>query len=814
MKNVHAKLVVSLFFCLTCYLPFSFSQSTANNMVRPYSEIFQYGSNMAGNSNGWTDTSIASIISKAGGHTLRPTLPETFVDKWGYPIRLNEFKYYTNNLGIKEITCFIQSPSTAHVDKTIFPGCTQSSKLFANLYQPIWNTDGTVNTNNYYANYVYKLLQTYGPYVRFWEVVNEPDYTTANPDNWLTRAPYPSESLNTQAPIYYYIRTLRITWEVVKKFRPDAYVTTGGIGYSQYLDAILRYTDNPSDGSVSTSYPNKGGAYFDVLSYHCYPAFTLRVWDNSIGGFKNTRNSDFAATKIIDAKNSMQNGLTKYGYDGATYPKKHFIITETNISRRTKEWRYGSDTMQRNFGMKALVLAQKNNIKQLYFYGVGESINAPSQTTVVTGGDDYKLMGLYENLLRDVPGSEKLTQLGKGQKTLSGFLYGFVYDSVRTKALSLPANVEGGAFAKNGQYVYVLWAKNPLDQSETFSATYSFPSTLNISNLLRSEWDYSTSGTTTKQGPLNINLTASPSFFRPETTVVVTPATTTTITTTTTTATATALKSQTITFIPTPDKVYTSPAFNLQASSSSGLPVSFKKISGSVTIAGSTVTITSIGTVIIEASQAGNTSYSAAKAIRDTFVIAKAPQTINFSAITNKIYGSAPFALQATASSNLTVSYTVISGPASVSGNTVTLKGTGKITIRATQGGNSYYLGATPVSQSFSVLSSATTARSSATSAAVAQPLIIAPSEIKLQTNPNPFTSDATVQFQVVETGKTSVNITDLQGKVLGTLFNGIAQAGVINKARISSEGLTPGMYFIRLITGTKFVSQKIILLK
>ena len=67
-------------------------------------------------------------------------------------------------------------------------------------------------------------------------------------------------------------------------------------------------------------------------------------------------------------------------------------------------------------------------------------------------------------------------------------------------------------------------------------------------------------------------------------------------------------------------------------------------------------------------------------------------QSITFPAVANKKPTDAPFALTATASSGLPVTYTVVAGGsvATVSGSTVTLAGTaGVVTIKATQTGNS-----------------------------------------------------------------------------------------------------------------------------
>ena len=81
-------------------------------------------------------------------------------------------------------------------------------------------------------------------------------------------------------------------------------------------------------------------------------------------------------------------------------------------------------------------------------------------------------------------------------------------------------------------------------------------------------------------------------------------------------------------------------------------------------------------------------------------------QAITFPAIPSQLATNAPFALTATATSALPVSYSVLagSGVASVSGSTVTLSGaTGTVTIQATQAGNGTYGPALPVVRTFAV---------------------------------------------------------------------------------------------------------------
>ncbi|MEO0056077.1 MAG: hypothetical protein RLZZ50_2024, partial [Verrucomicrobiota bacterium] len=76
-------------------------------------------------------------------------------------------------------------------------------------------------------------------------------------------------------------------------------------------------------------------------------------------------------------------------------------------------------------------------------------------------------------------------------------------------------------------------------------------------------------------------------------------------------------------------------------------------------------------------------------------------QFITFARPADRPLDSAPFALAATASSGLPVSFSIVSGPATLSGDTLTLTGHGTVTVRANQVGNATYDAAPPVEQSF-----------------------------------------------------------------------------------------------------------------
>jgi hypothetical protein len=85
-------------------------------------------------------------------------------------------------------------------------------------------------------------------------------------------------------------------------------------------------------------------------------------------------------------------------------------------------------------------------------------------------------------------------------------------------------------------------------------------------------------------------------------------------------------------------------------------------------------------------------------------------QAISFSEIPNKLISDAPFVLDAVASSGLPVQFQIVSGPATISGDTLTLDGTeGVVVVEATQPGDTTYTPASPVIKSFNVIDPMTT---------------------------------------------------------------------------------------------------------
>ena len=171
---------------------------------------------------------------------------------------------------------------------------------------------------------------------------------------------------------------------------------------------------------------------------------------------------------------------------------------------------------------------------------------------------------------------------------------------------------------------------------------------------------------------------------------------------------------QTITFAALPNRL-AGAKFTLAATSTpSGLPVSFSIVSGPATLGtdGKSVTIgATAGTVTIRASQAGGTNagktYAAATPVDQSFEVTLGPPTrtqkITFTKPTGATYGQAPVTLSASADSGLAVTFSVVSGPATVSGARLTFTGAGNVVVRASQPGNAIFKPATAVSQTIAV---------------------------------------------------------------------------------------------------------------
>lgn len=512
-------LCTSIFLCFLLAFPACFQPSfTANDIVPPMAGMFDYGSNMGFFLPSYGDKALAALAKEYGATSIRPGLFHHFLDKWGYDSRKTHFQFY-DSIGLRNLVAIIGFPAESVRDPAYY--CLNDrSELFNNLYKPIWDNgeNGTpVNDANPYALYIWKMATTYKGLIKTYEVWNEPDLDTGNgwlqpgqPGNWWENAPLPCET-KLKSPPFYYIRTLRISYEVIKRVDRDALIAVGGLGWPSYLDVICRYTDEPFEGKeITGQYPFKGGAYFDCLSFHCYPHLdnSLRRWDEVQGKFQNFRHSDAAVDGVWAQKSKFNTVLDKHGYNNTVYPKKHWICSEFNIPRRAFGEYIGSEAAQVNFLIKTLVSAQMNGMKQMHVYSIAD------EKQEIKPENEFAYMGLFQNLDKVPAGKAQPNAIAWAMKTTSELLANTKYSPARTEAMKLPNHVRGAAFRdKQGQFIYVLWAVTSQDQDETAEAEYAFPPEFTLKYVEAKPWNYSQSGAHYLMNAKQLKLTGSPVFL-------------------------------------------------------------------------------------------------------------------------------------------------------------------------------------------------------------------------------------------------------------------------------------------------------------
>tara|TARA_R110001606_G_C15403849_1_gene653773 strand:+ start:1039 stop:9429 length:8391 start_codon:yes stop_codon:yes gene_type:complete len=167
---------------------------------------------------------------------------------------------------------------------------------------------------------------------------------------------------------------------------------------------------------------------------------------------------------------------------------------------------------------------------------------------------------------------------------------------------------------------------------------------------------------------------------------------------------------QAITFANIENQVLSTGSITLEAAASSGLVITIDVV-GPATLDGASLTFTGSGDITLTANQEGNANYLAAESVSRSFVVIddtvvepeKEDQTITFDVVGDRIFGDAPFEIYATASSGLSIAFSVSDGPATVDGAVVTITGAGVVTIVAAQEGNETYNPASAVVRTFEV---------------------------------------------------------------------------------------------------------------
>jgi hypothetical protein len=433
-------------------------------------EYFRFGDNPGYYGSGIDRRESSQLSVAAGASSLRTTLPEYYLQKWGDAIEVDDYASY-EPLGLGHHVCFLIGPSHEHSNA---PADAEDSELAhyspKNLYEPIFVADGSVNPNNYWAAYVERVAKTYGQYLDMYEVWNEPDQVGSNwqaTEAWDKTPPNAKDLIWWNDSIFSYIRMLRITHEVVHKFDTDASVTVGGIGYGTFLSALLRYTDEPKAGAVSADFPETAGKYLDILSFHYYPVFG--------GG-----SSDDGASGLLAARDDYRARL-----QAADAGDRQFVVTETGAPRYAVGGKVGGTDYAASYLVKVMTLGHYEGLVGIDWFAQGDGAAIGAST------DPFAYMGLYFDYSKATLVSDaKLSPQGQAYAWLKGWLLDTVPDSSALAKLELPDDVRGAAFlADGGRHLFVLWARTTTGETATqkFSLPASGPATVHTFSVEQGE---------------------------------------------------------------------------------------------------------------------------------------------------------------------------------------------------------------------------------------------------------------------------------------------------------------------------------------
>ncbi|KYQ90421.1 hypothetical protein DLAC_09040 [Tieghemostelium lacteum] len=361
-------------------------------------------------------------MENAGIRSNRMLFPCDFFEQWGYNILYDNDSFKSAKQGGQSnFTAFITFKQN---DGGFVP---------SDIYQDIWvsGQPGTVNPGNSFALCVSKMVKTYKADVKIYEVYNEPDWVANWQDTltWNVSAPTNSQLARFDGDIYTYNRLLRIVWEVAKYFDPTCFIAPGGLGYTTFLDAILRYTDSASNTNPS----NTGRNYIDAMSTHFYPIYAT-----------NKNNSDQYMKAYQNHQNAFQQVCKKYNFNPSIW-----IVTEVGVSTQTIGGYYGSDLIARNFFLKLPSYSVKSGVRQNHIFVLSDD-NGSS--------DAHSRMGLYFDYANKPTATIK--ESTKALKTWDYHLFDKTLDQAKTIEFQskLPSGVIVFAYSNSTSTCYLIWS--------------------------------------------------------------------------------------------------------------------------------------------------------------------------------------------------------------------------------------------------------------------------------------------------------------------------------------------------------------------
>lgn len=449
---------------------------------------FRYGLNIGYRNPAFTDPMLATLGQRAGVRSLRVSLPAQHLETWGIDIEVPDHQAYAS-LGLGNHMGFLigSKNRAASLMPEDAPDWQIDHYPTRNLYEPIFLGSGEINPDNYFADYVYQTVSTYKPWIRVWHIWNEPDYVNdwQVTQTWGTEPPTAAQLVRYNGSIFDYVRMLRVAHAAARKADPQALIATGGIGYPGFLDAILRYTDNPDGGAVTADFPETGAAYVDVIDFHYYPMFGPKSSDAAV--------DDYLASKARFAEVLAARGKTVVGWNSSEVGAPLAAVGDY----------VGGRDFAVNFLIKVMVLAQVDGVGGIDWFLL---------TNVDDQNDPWGRMGLYEDVagLSSIDEARK-TALGDAYALLTALLGGKSVDAAATSALDLPAGARGAVFRDaSGARVIVLWARVPA-ASETASAEVSLAAP--AGGFEQYAWNGDHVGVPVVDGRATVELTGQPVFL-------------------------------------------------------------------------------------------------------------------------------------------------------------------------------------------------------------------------------------------------------------------------------------------------------------
>ncbi|MFV8749381.1 hypothetical protein ACNOYE_02390 [Nannocystaceae bacterium ST9] len=450
---------------------------------------FRIGINHGHRNQSWGDAQDSELSRDAGCNSARLKLHEGHLDTWGWGIELEDMATYEQH-GKRDMVAFLIGPTRPHSSA---PADAADWELEywapTNLYEPT-TIDGAINPDNYWGFYVFQTVMTYRDHVKIWEVWNEPDWVPDWPvtQTWLDSPPLAEQLPRFNADIYAYVRMLRVTREAALLADPEAKVALGGLGYETFLDAVVRYSDDPNGGAVGGEFPELGHAYFDVLNYHFYPHYS-------------GVNSSGSARAFVAKCDAMQAVLESHGVAA-----KPCMATESGASHVAIEGVPSGPEYARHYAIKLMALAHAHGILGVDWFALSDG------AALGESQDVYSYMGLVLDVAA-LASTADATQTDTGVALASyGQIFGeALADLGATTALNLPADVDGAAFRlPDDRRAWVLWAFDE-DLDEAASASYELATEVDV---LVHQWDWSQTGATQLRAPaagvVTLDLTAAP----------------------------------------------------------------------------------------------------------------------------------------------------------------------------------------------------------------------------------------------------------------------------------------------------------------